>query len=187
MSHASKFLADHGHHAVLKMREEQAAQRDLENRVRAAHDPVFAAELAKLEAADPSIARRRELQERRIAKAERKAAKRQAQGKSTATTWAERQTERSEKRIADAHAKRADAMATPLSPGMHRAMVVLAVLCALTVVGLPITALIAYMLHAKGKAHAGRVQENTDKANAEAARHLTAEDRQWLAAHDGSS
>lgn len=175
MSHASKFLADHGHHAALKMREEQAVQRDLENRVRATHDPVFAAELAKLEAADPSIARRRQVQERQAARNERKADNRRAR------------VERNENRIADAHAKRADAMATPLSPAMHRAMVVLAVLCALTVVGLPITALIAYMLHTKNKAHAGRVQEDTDKANAEAARHLTTEDRQWLAAHDGSS
>ena len=173
MSHSSKFLADQGHAAALKMREEQAAQRDLENRVRAAHDPVFAAELGRMEAADPSIQRRREAQARRAARNERKAA-----------GWKARE-ERADATITDANARRVAAMATPLSPAMHRAMVVLAVLCALSVVGLPITALIAYMLHAKGKAHTTQIDAQRTAAAAEAQRYLTDEDRDWMRRQGG--
>ena len=75
-------------------------------------------------------------------------------------------------------------MATPLSPAMHRAMVVLAVLCALTVVGLPITGLIAWMLHTKGKAHTAATDAQREAATAEAERYLTDGDREWLRRQD---
>ena len=84
-----------------------------------------------------------------------------------------------------AHARRDEAMATPLSPAMHRAMVVLAVLCALTVVGLPITGLIAYMLHTKGKAHSVQIDAQRAAVAAEAQQHLTDEDRDWMRRHNG--
>ena len=90
-------------------------------------------------------------------------------------------------RKAAAHARRDEAMATPLSPAMHRTMIVLAVLCALTVVGLPITGLIAYMLHAKTKAHAARTEAQQAAAAAEAQQHLTDADRDWMRRHNGQA
>ena len=58
---------------------------------------------------------------------------------------------------------------------------------ALTVVGLPITGLIAYMLHAKTKAHAARTEAQQAAAAAEAQQHLTDADRDWMRRHNGQA
>jgi len=94
-----------------RMRREQAAQRDLENRVRAARDPEFAAALAEAAAAPPT-------------------------GRSAAVR-------------ADAERRRAEARATPITGGMRTTLIVIAVLSALTVVGLPVTVLIVLGLRAR--------------------------------------